>query len=67
MDARKEVRIEIIRNFSTQSDFASAIKTDETKVSKVLRGRRKLSPDDAKVWQRKLNCDPKILEPLTLK
>jgi len=59
------VRIEILKNFPTQSDFAQRIGVHESKVSQVIRGRRKLSPDQAGVWTQVLKCDPKILKQVT--
>ena len=59
------VRIEILKNFPTQSDFAQFVGIHESKVSQVLRGRRKLSIDQAEIWRRVLKCDPAILEPVT--
>jgi plasmid maintenance system antidote protein VapI len=66
MDGRiNEVRIEILKKFQTQSDFAQAVPVHESLVSQVLRARRKLSPAQAKKWQRLLNCDSEILAPVT--
>ena len=60
-----ELRIEILKKFHTQTDFAAAAGSDDALISRVLRGRRKLNPEQAKKWQRLLNCDSKILEPVT--
>lgn len=57
------VRIEILKNFPTQSDFAAAVGEHESRVSQIIRGRRKLSRDRAKAWARALKCDPVILDP----
>ena len=59
------LKIEILKNFPTQSDFASAINEHESKVSQVLRGRRKLSPIDAEKWQEKLNCPRSLIKAVT--
>jgi hypothetical protein len=61
----RSLRIEILKNFPTQSDFASAINEHESKVSQVLRGRRKLSPIDAEKWKQILNCPQAIIESVT--
>jgi plasmid maintenance system antidote protein VapI len=59
------VKIEILKNFATQSDFAYAAGVHESKVSQVLNGRRKLSKRDATKWSKILKCDPRILNPVT--
>jgi len=59
------VKIEILKKFPTQSDFAEFMGIHESRVSQVLKGRRKLRPDDAEKWRKTLNCDPKILAPVT--
>ena len=61
----RDLKIEILKNFPTQSDFAYAINEHESKVSQVLRGRRKLSPIDAEKWQEKLNCPQSLLKAVT--
>jgi antitoxin component HigA of HigAB toxin-antitoxin module len=59
----RNLKIEIIKRFSTQSDFALKIGDHESKVSQVLHGRRRLTEEDARRWIRLLNCDPAIIEP----
>lgn len=59
------IKIEILKRFPTQSDFAAASNSSESCVSRVLKGRKKLSRDEAKVWEKILNCDSVILEPVT--
>lgn len=59
------VRIEILKNFPTQSDFAECLNEHESKVSQVLRGRRMLSKENAAKWIEILKCDPAILVPVT--
>ena len=58
-----ELKIEIIRNFSTQSDFAQRVGCHESKVSQVLNGRRKLGREDAKRWIKILECDADTINP----
>ena len=62
---RNNVKIEILKNFPTQSDFAEYLNVHESKVSQIVRGRRKLSKDDAKKWVKILKCDYQILVPVT--
>jgi hypothetical protein len=64
MDARRAVKLEILRSFPTQGDFADALGQHESRVSQVVRGRRKLSRVEGKKWIRILKCDPQVLEPV---
>jgi plasmid maintenance system antidote protein VapI len=61
----RDLRISILKHFDTQSDFANHMGIHESKVSQIIKGRRKLSKDDAKKWAQILNCDPKILLSVT--
>ena len=61
----KILKAKIIENFGTQADFAQEIKVDESIVSRIVRGRRVLSPEDQSKWVKVLNCDPSILGPVT--
>ena len=55
----RKLKGKIVEMFGTQADFAQAIKTDETIVSRVVRGRRTLNPEAQKKWGRALSCDLK--------
>ena len=55
----RKLKAKIVERFGTQADFAQAIKTDETIVSRVVRGRRTLNPEGQKTWGTALSCDPK--------
>jgi len=55
----KKLKAKIIERFGSQADFAQAIKTDETIVSRVVRGRRTLNPEAQKTWGKVLLCDLK--------
>ena len=57
-----ELRVEILKNFPTQGDFAEEIGIHESKVSQILRGRRKLSNIEAEKWQKTLNCPQSIIK-----
>jgi transcriptional regulator with XRE-family HTH domain len=59
-----DIKIEILKKFPSQADFAAAARISESHVSRVLRGRKKLSGDEVQIWERVLNCDPSILEPV---
>jgi transcriptional regulator with XRE-family HTH domain len=58
----KALRLRIVEQFGTQADFAQAISVDESKVSRVIRGRKNLKPKDLQKWSEALRCDPSILE-----
>jgi len=59
------VKLAILKRHPTQFDFAEAIKMHNTFVSHVLRGRRRLSKEQAAKWLENLKCDPEILKPVT--
>ena len=61
----KKLKAKIVERFGTQADFAQKIQVDESIVSRIVRGRRVLSPEDQAKWCKVLNCDPSILEPVT--
>jgi|GEM_PF-1366552 len=56
------VKLEILKNFERQGDFAAAVNVHESFVSQVLRGRRKLNKEQALKWQRLLGCDARVLK-----
>ena len=55
------VKGRIIQKFGSQWKFATAINVQESIVSKVLNGRRKLDQDGKKTWARALDCKPEDL------
>jgi hypothetical protein len=48
----------IIVKYGTQADFADAIDTDETIISRIIRGRRQLDSDKQSIWAKALGCKP---------
>jgi len=58
----KGLRLQIIKRFESQSDFAVAAGCDDTMVSKVVNGRRQLSPEQQKEWSELLNCSINIFK-----
>lgn len=60
----KKLKAKIIEKFGSQADFAQKIQVDESMISRIVRGRRVLSPEDRDIWSRVLKCDPCILEPV---
>jgi len=55
----KILKAKIVEWYGTQADFAEAINTDETIISRVVRGRRKLKPSIQRLWADALQCKPK--------
>jgi plasmid maintenance system antidote protein VapI len=55
----RKLRAKIVEVFGTQSDFAQAIDEDETYVSRIVRGRRSLTPERAEKWSEALKCTPR--------
>ena len=62
-----DLKLQILMKFPSQADFAMAAGEHESKVSQVIRGRRKLSGKDATKWHKVLDCDLMILKPVTRK
>jgi len=58
----KQLKARIIERFGSQADFAERVMVDESKVSRIIRGRRSLSPEDVRRWSKALGCDPSLLE-----
>lgn len=61
---QNQIRLAILAKFSSQSGFAENLGVHESKVSKVLRDRRKLEKEEAVKWSKALNCDLSIFEPV---
>jgi transcriptional regulator with XRE-family HTH domain len=59
------LRLKILGRYPTQSDFALAAKMSESKVSRVLRGRAKLTKEEAEKWAELLRCQVKAMAPVT--
>lgn len=61
-----KIRIAILEaGFKYQSDFAEILGTSTSFVSNVVNGRRKLTWEEAKLWQTVLKCKPKLLKDIT--
>lgn len=52
----KKLKLKIIEIFNTQADFAQAIGEDDSKISRVIRGRRCLSQSEQNKWAKFLKC-----------
>ena len=56
-----KLKFAILERFPYQADFAATVNAHESKVSAVLRGRRKLTKEEASTWREVLQCDPEAL------
>jgi len=52
----KNLKLEIIKKFDTQLEFAKAIKLNEQFVSRVITERSFLSPQEQQRWAKVLKC-----------
>ena len=57
----KILKAKIFEKFGRQADFARVVKVHESFVSRVVQGRRKLSPELRKSWALTLQCNEKKL------
>jgi predicted transcriptional regulator len=57
----KKLRLEILKRFRTQREFADEIDVAESVISDVIHGRRAISESAGKVWQAALKCNERIL------
>ena len=57
-----QLKVKIIEICGSQSDFAQKIGVHESTISRVIRGRKSLSPEEIEVWSKALRCDKRILE-----
>ena len=48
----------IIKKFGSQAEFSMVIKKDESTISRVIRGRRKLNDKQKNIWAKALRCEP---------
>ena len=53
----RKLKAKIVENFESQANFAQVVKTDETIISRVVRGRRVLPVEIQKKWAEKLGCN----------
>jgi plasmid maintenance system antidote protein VapI len=52
------LKSKIIKEFGTAEDFANHLGKHPSVVSRVVRGRLKLSQDEQKKWAKELGCHP---------
>ena len=53
-----ELKAEIIRRYGSQANFSTALRLDESLVSRVVRGRRTLEPEEQQKWALALGKKP---------
>ena len=53
-----ELKAKIILMFGCQANFAQELDIDEGLVSRVIRGRKKLAPEQQIEWSNRLHCKP---------
>lgn len=51
-----KMKLEILKTYGSQIEFAKKVGVSELFVSQVITGRRKLSPEMLKVWDKALQC-----------
>jgi hypothetical protein len=56
MEINLKLKLKIIEKFGSQIHFARVSGVDESKVSKVMRGWRTLTPLEQKKWANVLGC-----------
>lgn len=62
----REIRIEILKSgFDLQCDFANAVNMSAPIVCNILKNRKKLTQEQAAIWQKILKCKSKLLKPIT--
>ncbi len=54
-----KLKIRIAECFYNQANFAEELDTNEAAVSRIVRGRRELEPEEKIRWARLLECSPK--------
>jgi len=56
MPINKKLKLQIIRKYGSQAEFATQTGKNESRISRVIRGREKLSHDTQAKWASDLNC-----------
>ena len=56
-----KLKAKIIEKYGTQADFAPVIETDESLISKIIRGRRTLPVEKQVEWAKALGSTPREL------
>ncbi len=56
------LRLRMLEKFGSQVDFSQVAEVNETIISKVLNGRRKLRPEEQLRWAGLLGCNTDIFK-----
>jgi len=57
------LKIKIMEHYKTQTGFAVAQRLSDSFVSRVVRGKRELTPDEQHQWSKALKCKPSDIFP----
>lgn len=57
----RKLRLAILEIFDSQANFAQALGTHQSKISEVIRGRRRLGEDEQRRWAEILRREPQEL------
>jgi len=58
-----KLKAKIVEKYGTQADFAQVVKMDDSLISKIIRGRRKLDIEKQIYWAEALDSTAKELFP----
>lgn len=61
MSTNLKLKFRILECYPSQADFAQIVNESESLVSRVVNGRRQLSPEKQELWARKLRSSKKGL------
>ena len=59
----RKLKAIIYEKFGSQAEFSMAVEEDESAISRVIRGRRKLNMEQKKNWANALDCGADELFP----
>jgi plasmid maintenance system antidote protein VapI len=57
----RKLKAIIYEKFGSQAEFSMVVEEDESAISRIIRGRRKLNNDQRNRWARALGCTPNEL------
>ncbi|MCP4623164.1 MAG: XRE family transcriptional regulator [bacterium] len=52
----KKLKLKIVEKFGSQAEFSIRVPEDESMISRVILGRRRLSPERQRAWAEVLRC-----------
>jgi len=58
----RKLKAKIVERFGSQADFAAVVGVDESVISRIVNGRRVLSPEDMVRWSKALACNSEIFQ-----